>query len=154
TGESTPAMATTGSREILDGVARVFASHGITSNRTLKIKDSTGGTPLETDRVLVARVLENMVKNALEATPDGGRVTVSCLRLGDGLRFEVWNAGEIPTAVRPRIFTRSFTTRPGKGRGLGTYSMKLLGERCLGGSVSFTTDQENGTTFRFDLPLG
>jgi signal transduction histidine kinase len=153
TGGYSPTWAATSTRAILDGLARLFASHGIARGRTLDIEDASGDTPLETDRVLVARVIENMVKNALEATSDGGRVTARCLRLGDGLRFEVWNAGEIAPSARPRIFVRSFSTKPGKGRGLGTYSMKLLGERCLGGRVSFTSDKENGTTFRFDLPL-
>jgi hypothetical protein len=153
TGEYSPVVVATDTRELLDGLSRLFANHGIARRRTLEIVDSARVTPLKTDRVLVSRVLENMVKNALEATPEGGRVTVRSLRSEGQLRFEVWNAEEIPAAVRPRIFSRSFSTRPGKGRGLGTYSMRLLGERCLGGRVSFTSGQENGTTFRFDLPL-
>jgi nitrogen-specific signal transduction histidine kinase len=153
TGEytATPQATTTG--EVLGDLERVFASHGITRNRSLHIADETGGIGLETDRVLLGRVLHNMVMNALEASPEGGRIGVSCRRTNTGLRFEVWNQGEIPAAVRPRIFTRSFSTKPGRGRGLGTYGMRILGERCLGGRVSFTSDAEHGTAFRFDLPL-
>jgi sensor histidine kinase regulating citrate/malate metabolism len=50
------------------------------------------------------------------------------------------------------MFQRSFSTK-GSDRGLGTYSMKLLGERYLHGEVEFTTSQEEGTTFRLILPL-
>jgi signal transduction histidine kinase len=67
--------------------------------------------------------------------------------------FHVNNAGEIPPTVAPRIFQRSFTTKAGTGHGLGTYGMRLLGERYLGGKVSFTTSAEAGTVFSIRLPL-
>jgi hypothetical protein len=72
---------------------------------------------------------------------------------GDALAFHVHNPGEIPPAVAARIFQRSFTTKAGTGHGLGTYSMKLLGERYLGGKVSFTTGAEAGTVFSIRLSL-
>jgi signal transduction histidine kinase len=54
--------------------------------------------------------------------------------------------------VRPRIFQRSFSTKASRGRGLGTYGMKLFGERHLGGRVSFTTGEAEGTVFAIELP--
>ena len=45
-----------------------------------------------------------------------------------------------------------FSTKSSTGRGLGTYSMKLLGERYLGGAVSFSSSAEHGTVFTFELP--
>jgi len=66
-------------------------------------------------------------------------------------RFEVHNPGVIPDDVALRIFQRSFSTRGGKGRGLGTYSMKILGENVLGGSVGFQSDPAAGTAFHLDL---
>ena len=51
-----------------------------------------------------------------------------------------------------KIFQRSFSTK-GEGRGLGTYSMKLLTERYLGGRVSFTTSADEGTIFKVALPI-
>ena len=62
------------------------------------------------------------------------------------------NAGSMPDAVRDQVFQRSFTTKPGPGRGIGTYSIKLLTERYLGGVVSFTTSPAGGTTFTVSLP--
>ena len=96
-----------------------------------------------------------MVTNALEATPGGGRVRVWAERLDGDPRwacaFHVRNGTAIPRAIALRIFQRSFSTKARKGRGIGTYSMKLLGERYLGGEVGFTTG-EGGTTFTLRLP--
>lgn len=43
-------------------------------------------------------------------------------------------------------------TKEQTGRGLGTFSMKLLGEEILGGRVEFTSSAQNGTVFKLDLP--
>ena len=51
-----------------------------------------------------------------------------------------------------RIFQRNFSTKEQDGRGIGTFSMKLFGEKILGGQVSFTTSKTGGTTFKFAYP--
>ena len=91
-------------------------------------------------------------QECIEAAAPGETVTLGC-RHGTG-QVELWvhNPGEIPEAVRLQIFQRSFSTK-GAGRGLGTYSIKLLGERYLGGRVGFTTSAAKGTTFRIRLPV-
>ncbi len=108
---------------------------------------------LESDPDLLFRVLLNMAVNALEALPPGGRV-VARVALEDGApTFRVWNPGHIPDPVASQIFQRSFSTKETKGRGLGTYAMKLLGENHLGGRVGFLSSPEEGTTFFIQLPL-
>jgi signal transduction histidine kinase len=93
-----------------------------------------------------------MVKNAIEATEPPGRVNVRFeLRQGGGC-FVVNNPGEIPENVALQIFKRSFSTKSSHGRGLGTYSMKLFGERYLGGTVDFSSSQSEGTSFFITLP--
>jgi signal transduction histidine kinase len=123
--------------------------------RTLLVEDACTGIELATDPVLLGRVLINMLKNAFEATPPGGSVRLwSELESdGQGVHFHVQNPAFIPPEVATHIFKRSFTTKGDPGRGLGTYSMKLLGERYLGGKVSFTTSTTHGTTFSIRLPL-
>jgi sensor histidine kinase regulating citrate/malate metabolism len=54
--------------------------------------------------------------------------------------------------VQLQLFQRSFSTK-GKNRGLGTYSMKLLSERYLQGSISFKVSEKEGTTFFARYPL-
>ncbi|MEZ4831367.1 MAG: ATP-binding protein [Caldilineaceae bacterium] len=62
------------------------------------------------------------------------------------------NQSVIPYVVQLQLFKRSFSTK-GNGRGLGTYSMRLLTERYLKGHISFTSTQDDGTTFFVWLPL-
>jgi len=139
---------------ILGELAASFASHPLTRGRSLDVEPAAF-TELQTDRFLLLRVLTNMVTNALEATPEGGRVRLWAERMDGGPRwacaFHVHNATAIPRAVALRLFQRSFSTKARRGRGIGTYSMKLLGERYLGGEVGFTTG-EGGTTFTLRLP--
>jgi signal transduction histidine kinase len=100
---------------------------------------------------LVARILGNLVKNALEASPAGAEVTVRGEARGGHPEFTVHNPGAMPAEVQHQLFQRSFSTK-GRDRGLGTYSVKLLAERYLGGRVSFESTPDRGTTFRVELP--
>ena len=143
---------------LLADLQGMFAATQAARQRTLTVEDRCPGVELDTDPVLLVRVLVNMVKNAFEATAVGGKVRLWCEREsgpngGDAVGFHVHNAAEIPPAVAPHIFQRSFTTKPGSGHGLGTYGMRLLGERYLCGKVSFTTSAADGTVFSIRLPL-
>jgi len=97
-------------------------------------------------------VINNMIKNALEAIVREGRITIECIKNPEGIVIRVHNPGIMSDTVKKQVFQRSFSTK-GKGRGLGTYSMKLLGERYLGGKISFTTSKKKGTMFSLELPL-
>ena len=104
------------------------------------------------DAELILRILENMVTNALEATAFDAPVEVAFSRQEGRACFQVSNPGVIEPQVALQIFQRSFSTKQGKGRGLGTFSMKLFGEAYLGGQVSFTSEAGQGTTFTLELP--
>lgn len=107
------------------------------------------------DEVLFRRVLLNMMKNALEATPKGGLVSLGCEPRRDAgeerLLFWVHNQGVMEEDVRRRIFQRSFSTK-GEGRGIGTYSMKLFMVQYLRGDIWFVSDEKRGTLFYAALP--
>ncbi|MDA8140079.1 MAG: ATP-binding protein [Desulfobacteraceae bacterium] len=107
---------------------------------------------LNTDPILVSRVLGNMLINALEASPAEGTVRLTTEAQTDAIVWHVWNQAHIHESLQKRIFQRHFSTKSKFGRGLGTYSMKLLGELCLRGQVSFTSELSTGTTFTFRLP--
>ncbi len=92
-----------------------------------------------------------MLKNALEASPSGSTVCLGFDGEPEACTFWCRNEGVIPREVALQIFQRSFSTK-GHGRGIGTYSIKLLGERYLGGVVSFTTSPGEGTRFQLRLP--
>jgi signal transduction histidine kinase len=137
-------------------VAADFEGQPVTRGRTLLLGE-LADVEVETDSALVARILVNMVTNALEATPAGGEVRLSCRlqpwEAGFACAYRVQNGAVMPAEVAARVFDRSFSTKAGQGRGLGTYSMKLLGERYLGGEVSFTSEEATGTVFTLRLPL-
>jgi sensor histidine kinase regulating citrate/malate metabolism len=97
-------------------------------------------------------VLGNLVKNALEATPERGTVTTSCRSIGGRVRIDIRNAGVMPPDVQMQVFQRSFSTKAERGRGIGTYSVKLFVERYLRGTVAFTSMEPDGTTFSVTLP--
>lgn len=107
---------------------------------------------LHTDRDLLLRVLQNMVRNALEATSPEGAVRVHADCDGARVRLQVSNPGSVPAATAARIFHRSNSTK-GAGRGLGTFGMKLIGEDYLGGTLSFKSSAADGTRFILELPL-
>jgi signal transduction histidine kinase len=105
-----------------------------------------------TDKILMRRILSNMLKNALEATFKESIITIGCRKNDETLEFWVHNPGFIEKEVQLQIFQRSFSTK-GKGRGIGTYSMKLLAENYLRGKISFTSDPAEGTVFLCSVPL-
>ncbi len=107
---------------------------------------------LKTDIYLLSRVIGNMLLNALESTDVGGTVRLVTSSDGKEITWEVWNDTYIAPDIQRRIFQKHFSTKNTMGRGLGTYSMRLLGEKYLPGKVSFTTSPEEGTTFRFQHP--
>jgi hypothetical protein len=80
-------------------------------------------------------------------------VRVSAETQGDAVVFRVHNPGAMPEAVQRQIFQRSFSTKQGEGRGIGTHSVRLFTERYLGGQVEFTSAEADGTAFTVSLPL-
>jgi signal transduction histidine kinase len=130
----------------------VFEANDITTGKYLEIDEASTEEMITTDASLLERVLTNMIKNALEAVEPGATVRVSFERNGADVIFNVHNPGVIAEDVSLRIFQRSFSTKSSKGRGLGTYSMKLLGERHLKGKVSFQSSEAAGTVFSIRLP--
>lgn len=140
-------------KEIIKELKTFFSSHPLCSDREIKFTLNYPDLSFSTDVTLLIRILSNMIINALEATDKNGFIKVTIEKLYESLRFSVWNEGEIPPGVAVRIFQRNFSTKAEEGRGTGTYSMKLLGEKILKGKVTFFSSAEEGTTFTFVCPL-
>ncbi len=140
---------TISSRKLLKNLQLLYQNHVVGKGKTIRILPFEDRR-LFTDLSLLRRILANMLKNALEAIKDGEEVTLDVRDSPDFVEFRVANPGVIPEKVRAQVFHRSFSTK-GADRGLGTYSMKLLGERYLGGEVFFESTPETGTVFCFRL---
>lgn len=137
--------------QLQNDLENVFANHTASHKKTLLLPEPPPQLFIKTDISLALRVMCNMVTNALEATDEDGTVKAWFEKNEKFLVFCVWNGKSISEEVQHRIFQRNFSTKEGAGRGIGTYSMKLLGEKILGGKVSFTSS-EAGTVFQFALP--
>lgn len=137
---------------LFSSLETLFAYHPVAEGKALQIDDPPAAIRLYTDRALLLRVLVNGLKNAFEATEPGGMVRLWYAAESVRPVFVIHNPGVIPGDTQLHIFERSFSTKHEPGHGLGTYSMKLFGERYLGGSVTFTSDRDNGTQFFIALP--
>lgn len=139
-------------RQVLEDVCSTFSQPELLNGRTLRLARCPPSGQLESDKSLLVRVIGNMVKNAIEGSVPGEEVSVGCKKRRASIQFWVHNPTYIPENVRLQIFNRSFSTK-GAGRGLGTYSMKLLTENYLGGNITFTSDEAQGTTFFATFPI-
>lgn len=138
------------SARMVQETIELYKNHVVAEGKSLVPGEMTD-IEVVNDRSLLGRVLGNMVKNALEADPAGSVITVSCVEKEGRIIFSVNNRSFMPSIVQLQIFNRSFSSK-GKGRGLGTYSMKLLSEKYLQGKVYFESSSEKGTTFYAEYP--
>lgn len=137
---------------LLGDELRVFCdNHPEGANKTVEIAPFPN-LILRTDHTILLRILVNMAINALEASNEQDKVKIWVEEHSEELVFKVWNAQVIEDAVARRVFQRNFSTKQQDGRGIGTFSMKILGEKILHGRVSFTSSEQEGTTFSFKHP--
>lgn len=139
-----------GAAELLSEIAGLFKAHEVARSKDIEVLATCRDAHINTDKTMLSRVIGNLLKNALEAESPGAKITLSCEKTPDGAAFLVHNPARMPEDSRLQVFQRSFSTK-GAGRGLGTYSIRLLTEKYLKGKVSFTTGPE-GTTFRAEYP--
>jgi len=137
--------------DILKSAVSRISGNAIAKDINILIVDHSGGSEVLSDRLLLQRILMNMLKNAVEATAENGTVYTEVEEQNTCIRYSVKNDLAMPYDVQMQIFQRSFSTK-GKGRGIGTYSIRLLAEKYLGGKVGFTSSASEGTTFFIELP--
>lgn len=100
----------------------------------------------------IARAVANLLANAIEATPAGGRVVLSGARNGRALQVHVEDDGfGVPPEQRSKLFLR-FGGNPRSGTGLGLYIVRRIAEK-YGGSVTYEPRAPRGSRFTLTLPL-
>ncbi|MCJ8169013.1 PAS domain S-box protein [Atopomonas sediminilitoris] len=113
---------------------------------------------VEADPDRLMQVLANLLSNAAKFSPPGSHVELGYVVNGDRVRVNVQDYGPgIPESFRGRIFQKfsqadSSDTRKKGGTGLGLMISKAIVER-LGGAIGFSSEQDHGSCFYFDLPL-
>lgn len=139
------------SEELVKELVAYFGEQDIAEERNIVLSDDTRDAYVTSDRSLLKQVLAHMIRNALEACNPHEMVTVHTSPRDDRVEFRVHNPNFMPEDVRVQVFQRAFTTK-GKGRGLGTYCMKLFSEKYLQGTVKFTSTNRVGTVFLATYP--
>ncbi|HEV2827045.1 MAG TPA: PAS domain S-box protein [Pyrinomonadaceae bacterium] len=97
-------------------------------------------------------VFVNLIVNAVDAMPEGGRLSISCAREGIRLQLRFADTGTgMPEDVRQKIFDPFFTTKGAQGTGLGLSVSYSIIERHEG-LISVSSELGGGTVFTIDLP--
>jgi signal transduction histidine kinase len=137
----------------LDSTLAIFA-HKVKEKKVQLVRDYAGDTPKVIGCVgELNQVWTNLVDNALDAAPAGGRVEVRTRRSGDGVEVEIRDNGPgIPRDIVDRIWDPFFTTKEvGQGTGLGLDIARRIVERQHGGSLGVTSEPGD-TRFTVRLP--
>jgi CheY-like chemotaxis protein len=123
-------------------------------NLTIRLN---GGAPRELDvfivegeEILLYSMLGNLIKNAIEASPNNETVSVS-LEDHTAMSIRIQNRGKVPEGIRDRFFEKYVTGNKQIGTGLGTYSARMIAE-TLGGSIDLDTSETAGTTVSIKFP--
>ena len=142
---------------INDVVERVLAltEHAVSAKKISLDRQLQRNLPaLMVDRHMMEQVLMNLVLNAIQATKDGGVITIRTRAHDEHCEVRVEDTGcGIPAHVLPRIFDPFFTTKgPGEGTGLGLSVSLGIVERH-GGRILVDSEVGKGSVFTVCLPL-
>jgi PAS domain S-box-containing protein len=140
--------------EILDAALLLQAPLAEAREQALFGESEKRLPPVQADRSLITRVLQNLVGNAIKFTPEGGTIRVNITCEGNEINVRVADTGPgIPEEVRRRLFGQ-FVTGRGKesGSGLGLAFCRLAIE-AHGGRIWAESHPGEGTAFYFRLPV-
>jgi len=141
--------------DVGDMVAKLFDSLHLPARFRTVLQVAGPGCPLVVrgHTRLFSIVLENLVRNAIEAMPKGGVVGVYTEVRGASVRITVWDNGQgIPADRSSRLFEEPFTTKE-RGSGLGLLLAKAIVEHVHHGRLSFAPNEPCGAQFHIDLPI-
>lgn len=141
-----------GSLDFLESICNYFNRADLLNKRTFNVSTKSENIYFESDETVLGRVLNNMLKNAIEASNENDTIDLHCGLKNNMVTFSVHNSSYIPKDIQLQLFNRSVSTK-GAGRGLGLYSMKFLTEMYLKGVINFISSKEEGTTFTASYPL-
>jgi len=106
---------------------------------------------LNADPAFLRRALTNLIVNAVQAMPNGGKLTIEAHTKDAKAIISIKDTGiGIPEEIKPNLFTPLFTTKA-KGQGLGLAVVKRLLE-AMHGSITFDSQIGNGTKFIITIP--
>ena len=125
----------------------------VMSTKEINIRITIKGEPVgenETfivygEEALFYSMFVNLIKNAVEASPEGESVSIGMELKDDTPVILINNNSLIPEEIRDTFFDKNVTHGKEDGSGLGTYSAQLIA-KTLKGKLSFISNEQNGTT--------
>jgi signal transduction histidine kinase len=139
--------------DTLESFSELAAREGVTLTGTV----AADIDPVTMDTQRIGRVLNNLVRNALQHTPAGGVVSVNVTRAARAVRVEVRDTGEgIPADDAPHIFDRFYRGEKSRNRATGGAGLGLAIAKGIveahAGQIGVAGDGGKGTRFWFTLP--
>ena len=133
-------------------VQELLAKNGIPENIQTEARVETDARIVRADSAFMRRILGNLVSNAVQAMPKGGKLVVQAHKERNDVVIDVIDSGiGIQEDARDKLFIPLFTTKS-KGQGFGLAVVKRLTE-ALGGTVTFESEEGKGTKFAVRLPV-
>jgi signal transduction histidine kinase len=121
--------------------------------KKVQVVDLTRDKPkIKTDTEKMRRVFINIIKNAFDAMPNGGRLTIKSTKIGNSVAFSFSDTGiGIPKEIMEKLGS-PLTTTKAKGMGFGLPICKRFVE-AHGGNISAESEIGKGTTFTVIVPI-
>lgn len=133
--------------EILGFCAPELAAHNV----DVQVDDQAPGATIYADAKQLKQACLNLILNAIDAMPDGGRLTLGIRSVGENTLISIADSGQgIPVEMIERIFT-PFVTTKASGTGLGLAKVYSIME-SHDGSIECVSEKDAGATFSLYIP--
>ncbi len=134
-----------------DLIEELLLKNDIPRNIKASSQIANGTKKIRCDYILLKRILDNLIINAVQAMPAGGKLHINAYQEANKVVIKVQDTGTgIPEEAKNKLFTPLFTTKS-KGQGFGLPVVKRLTE-ALEGTITFESTEGQGTTFTITLP--
>jgi signal transduction histidine kinase len=132
-------------------INELLLRNGVSANIQTDAKVDDNARTMMADSAYIKRIIGNLVSNAVQAMPNGGKLTLRACREAGDIVITVEDTGVgIPEEAKPKLFLPLFTTKA-KGQGFGLSVVKRLTE-ALNGTITFESQEGKGTKFALRFP--
>ena len=139
-------------QQLMAEIVELARPQAIASKIQVEVQGEVEGAEIRVDRDLIKQAILNVVVNAMQAMPEGGKLRFECSTSEDAAEIRVCDTGTgIPKELREKIFRLYFTTRK-EGSGIGL-AMTFRIVQLHDGTIDFTSEPGKGTTFLIRLPI-